>query len=218
MKFTGVVFDLDGTLVDSIEDLGDSMNHVLRSHDLPVHDYESYKYFVGKGVRNLVISSLPEERRKDNFVDLCLDQMVDHYEGNCLNKTKLYDGIEELLSVLKKDGFRMAVFSNKREALTTKVVDALFASEFFDLVVGARPELPKKPDPAGALLISNHLNLSPEKMVYLGDTNIDMKTANNAGMYAVGVSWGFRTREELEEAGAQVVIDHPDELTGILGL
>lgn len=212
MKFKGAIFDLDGTLADSIQDLGDSMNFVLCKQGMPTHTYEAYKYYVGKGIRNLVVESLPKHHRSEALINTCLDQFVSHYEENCLNKTKLYEGTEHVLLTLKTDGIKMAVFSNKREELTRKVVDTLFPSDFFEIVLGARPDLPKKPDPDGALHISTHLDIDPKKIVYLGDTNIDMKTANNAGMYAIGVSWGFRTRGELEAAGARAILDHPRDL------
>jgi phosphoglycolate phosphatase len=216
MTFQGVLFDLDGTLADSIEDIADAMNRVLSGHGFPIHDYESYKYFVGSGLRNLVIESLPRADRGKELIERCLKEMIKDYQQNCLNKTRLYDGIRILLTRLQKKGLRMAVFSNKREDLTRHITKALVDSEFFDIVIGARPELPKKPDPSGAFLISEYLNLAPEKLLFLGDTRIDMLTANNAGMYAVGVTWGFREKEELIKGGAREIINHPGELLKII--
>jgi phosphoglycolate phosphatase len=192
------------------------MNRVLAKHNFPIHNYDSYKYFVGKGIRELVTNSLPGNERKNALIDRCLAMMIDDYDQNCLTKTQLYDGIPEILKLLKYHNIPMSVFSNKREALTIKIIDHLVGSGFFVTIVGARTNLPKKPDPAGALLISKQMGINPKEIAYIGDTNVDMITANSAGMFAIGVSWGFREKDELLSAGAKVVIDEPEKLLRIL--
>lgn len=212
MKFKGVIFDLDGTLVNSLEDIADSMNRVLVSRGMPRHTYDTYRYLVGSGIRNLVAGALPEQERSEQSILACHEAMVADYRDNCLVKTNLYDGVADLLEWLKKYNIPMGVYSNKREELTKMICAALFESGLFQIILGARPGLPKKPDPAGALMVAEHLGQPPENLLFVGDTNIDMQTAISANMYAVGVTWGFRPREELIEAGAKTIINHPSEI------
>ncbi|MCF8236096.1 MAG: HAD family hydrolase [Bacteroidales bacterium] len=211
-EIKAVVFDLDGTLADSIADISDAMNRVLESKGLPVHSYREYKYFVGKGLKNLVLASLPEDNRPDELIDECHDLMMQDYGQNYLVKTSLYDGIEELINTMYDQGIRMAVLSNKAEATTKKVVSELLGNEKIELVLGMKPSLPRKPDPAGAVFISEKFGIPHEQFAYIGDTNTDMQTALNAGMLPVGVLWGFRSQQELIESGAQVLLKHPMEL------
>jgi phosphoglycolate phosphatase len=218
MKCEGVIFDLDGTLADTLEDLADSMNRVLTSQGLPVHSYDAYRYFIGKGVKNLVAETLPQEKRSEEYVARCYDLIVADYRKNYLVKTRLYDGIADLVSRLKGHRVRLAVFSNKPDDLTKRIVEALAGTQNFEMVLGAQAGMPVKPDPAGALFISTHLGIAPGSILYLGDTDIDMMTANNAGMFAVGALWGFRTKDELLESGARAVIGHPHELLEIAGI
>ena len=215
MIFEGVIFDLDGTLADTLEDLADSMNRVLTSQGFPVHSYDAYRYFIGKGVKNLVAETLPQEKRSEEYVARCYDLIVADYRKNYLVKTRLYDGIADLVGRLKGHGIKLAVFSNKPDDLTKRIVEALAGTQNFEMVLGAQAGMPIKPDPAGALFISTHLGIAPGSILYLGDTDIDMMTANNAGMFAVGALWGFRTKEELLESGARAVISHPHELLEI---
>ena len=215
MSFKGILFDLDGTLVNSLEDLADSMNQVLREFDCPVHQPEAYRYFVGRGIRNLVRDALPESRRDEPTIAACHRRMLEVYHDNCLNKTSPYDGIIDLLDELKSRRLKLAVLSNKADELTGKTVAALLP-DYFDAVLGMRAEEHRKPHPLGALQISERLGVGPQEMLYLGDSSIDMETAANAGMYAVGALWGFRTKEELLASGARQVIEHPLDLLGIL--
>ena len=217
MKFEGIIFDLDGTLADTLEDLADSMNRVLTSQGLPVHSYESYRYFIGKGVKNLVAETLPQEKRSEEYIGRFYDLVVADYQKNCLVKTCLYEGIAEVVNILKGHGIKMAVFSNKPDELTKRIVEALAGAENFEMVLGAQGGMPVKPDPAGAMLIGRYFGIAPGSILYLGDTDIDMMTANNAGMFAVGALWGFRTKDELLKSGARAVIGHPQELLEIIG-
>ena len=212
LPFEGVICDLDGTLVDTLEDLADAMNRTLSREQAPGHSYATYKLLIGKGIRNLVGQALPREQRNDETIDRCYARMIADYGEHCLVKTRRYEGVAELLGGLRAAGVRPAVLSNKSDALTRRIVDGLFGPDDFDLVMGAQPGLPLKPDPAAALLISDHLGVAPARIVFLGDSGIDMATAGAAGMIAVGAAWGFRTKDELVENGARAVLDHPLEL------
>ena len=215
MTYKAVIFDLDGTLVNSIEDLADAMNMVLESHNYPTHDYNAYKYFVGSGIRSLVINALPENHRDDAQITTCFDAMMAIYSKQCTNKTKPYDGIIDLLNQLKARQLKLSVLSNKADELTKKIVLALFPG-YFEPVLGLKLDAHKKPNPVIALQICNALNVQPEDTIYVGDTAIDMETANNANMFAVGVPWGFRDKKELIENGAKQVLNHPMDLIDVL--
>jgi phosphoglycolate phosphatase len=215
LQFDGVIFDLDGTLANTLEDLADAMNRVLAERRLPVHGYGWYREAIGNGIRRLVGDALPPGKRTEATTSACFAAMMAEYGARCLVKTHLYDGIAELVSRLRADGVRLAVFSNKADELTQRVVDGLIEPGTFDVVMGAQPGVPLKPDPAGALLVGNRLGIAPGRIVYLGDTGIDMLTATRAGMIAVGVSWGFRTEAELRENGAMAMVGHPLELLAL---
>jgi phosphoglycolate phosphatase len=215
-SFRSVIFDLDGTLVDSLVDIADAMNRTLIRFGFPSFDYESYKYFVGNGLKNLVYQCLPNDKKQEAQVMECLKVMMEEYGKSYAEKTRLYDGIPELLDTLTKRNLKLAVLSNKADELTQKIGSELLNNWRFDIILGANERFPRKPDPESALYIAKELNVSPQNTLYLGDTNIDMKTANAAGMYALGVTWGFRTKEELSENGAKAIIDHPLELLTFL--
>jgi phosphoglycolate phosphatase len=214
--FKAVIFDLDGTLINSLQDIADSMNRALAEKGFPTHDYDSYRYFVGRGLRALVERALPEEQRiEENILELYADLLKDYGE-NCLNKTKLYHGIPELLDALKEKELKLAILSNKADALTKKITDELMSQWSFDVISGTKGEIPRKPDPAGAFLIMEAIGVLPEEVLYVGDTSVDMKTAIAAGMFPAGVTWGFRTKEELMENGAKAIVDKPKELLNLL--
>jgi phosphoglycolate phosphatase len=216
MRFDGVLFDLDGTLVDTLEDLADAMNRVLDGERLPGHGYAEYQRMIGHGIHQLVSDALPADRRDEPTIARCFARMMADYGEHSLIKTHPYDGVAELLSALKAAGLKLAVLSNKADEPTQRIAAALFADGHFDTVAGARPDVPLKPDPAGALLAAASLGLEPSRIVYVGDSPTDMRTALAAGMTPVGVSWGFRTREELVEAGASTVLDEPLELLRLI--
>ncbi len=217
MKFEGVLFDLDGTLINSLEDLADSMNTVLKNNHFPTHETEAYRQFIGNGLRNLTRTVLPESYRKDEeLVNRCLASMVEIYNRNCMNKTRPYEGIPSLLDELSSRGLKLAVLSNKNDEMTRRIVRTLFPEGKFECIAGLTTEALKKPNPAEALRISRELDISPAKMLYVGDSGTDMQTANNAGMHAAGVLWGFRTKEEILLNGAKVVVNEPAELLKLL--
>jgi len=216
-KYDGVICDLDGTLVDTLEDLADALNRVLRGEQAPGHSLATYKLLVGKGIRDLVGQALPPEKRSAETVARCYAAMLADYGEHCLVKTRRYDGVAELVGGLRAAGAKLAVFSNKSDELTQRIVRRLFRPDDFEVVVGAQPGVPLKPDPTVALAISERWGLAPGRIVFLGDSGIDMLTATAAGMIAVGAAWGFRTKDELVENGASAVLDHPLELLELPG-
>ncbi len=211
-----VIFDLDGTLVDSLIDIADAMNRTLSKFDYPTYHYDDYKYFVGNGLKSLVHRCLPDHKKGEERVLECLQVMLQEYGKSYADKTRLYKGIPELLDALTIKGLKKAILSNKADELTQKIASRLLDSWTFEIILGSTDRFPRKPDPESARYISKKLNTPPENILYLGDTNVDMQTANAANMFAIGVTWGFRTREELVENGAKAIIDHPSELLAFL--
>lgn len=216
MKFKAVMFDLDGTLLDTIEDLTDSMNIVLGRFGFPAHDPETCKNFVGDGVELFAFRALPENHRDEATVAECVVGMREEYRKRWAQKTRPYHGIPELLDGLTLRNLKMAILSNKPDDATKEMVAKLLSQWQFDPVAGALPSVPKKPDPTLAVEISQRLLIPPDKFLYLGDTGTDMKTARAAGMFPVGVLWGFRTAEELRDNGAKELVRHPMEVLRLL--
>lgn len=216
MRTRAVLFDLDGTLVDSLEDIAESMNFVLCSMGFPEHSSSVYRSFVGDGVGLLARRALPQAARDDATIAACVARMREVYRERFLLRTRPYPGIAGLLDALAARGLRLAVLSNKPDDLTVALVAALFGKWHFDPVFGERAGVPRKPDPSGALEVAARLGVAPASVVYLGDTPTDVRTALAAGMKAVGVAWGFRDAAELAEAGATAVLSSPiDALTQI---
>jgi phosphoglycolate phosphatase len=211
MKYKGIIFDLDGTLVNSLEDISDAMNTVLQDLNYPTHTYNDYQYFIGSGLRNLVSKALPAFNNTDNQIETCFESMITEYREICTLKTKPYGGIIELLDNLILRNIKLAVFSNKADELTKKITAEIFP-DYFDASVGLSVESLKKPNPFEAVAISKNWNLKPEEIIFIGDSDIDMQTAVNANMFPVGVTWGYRTEEELKASGAKLVINNPLEL------
>jgi len=216
MRYDAVLFDLDGTLLDTLEDLADSMYAVLEQAGCPTHPLDSYKYFVGRGLQALVHDALPPEKRDPPSVERSVRAMEVEYASRWDNKTHPYDGIPELLDALAERGLPLAVLSNKPDKPTQLAVGKFLSSWRFAHVTGARPSVPRKPDPTAALTIAEEMNIPPERFLYLGDTAVDMETARSAGMHPIGALWGFRTADELTGAGAVKLIGHPGELLDLL--
>jgi len=216
MSFKGIIFDLDGTLLDTIEDIADSMNQVLSENKLPTHDTEAYRLFVGSGIKNLVRKALPESHRDEATVQAYFETMYNLYRENCVNKTKPYDGITDLLDELATRDLKLAILSNKADEMTQQTARVLLPEDYFTIIAGLTDETLKKPNPQKALQMSQEMSIAPKEMIYVGDTDVDMQTANNAGMYAVGVLWGFRGEEELRANEAQKILNHPSELMELL--
>jgi phosphoglycolate phosphatase len=217
MKHSAILFDLDGTLLDTLADLGNSMNAVLRESGFPEHGLSAYRYFVGDGVVNLVRRALPDDARRDEaVVHHVTDRMRAEYGRRWHEETRPYDGITELLAAARARGAGLAILSNKPHPATRAVVEHFFPGLAFDAVFGARPDVPIKPDPGAALEVARQLSRPPEEFLYLGDTDTDMRTAVAAGMFPVGALWGFREAEELRKAGARVLVAHPREVLALL--
>ncbi|RED44091.1 phosphoglycolate phosphatase [Winogradskyella eximia] len=215
IKFKAVIFDLDGTLVNSLQDIADAMNTVLKSYNYPTHSYEKHQSFIGSGIRSLVSKSLPLAHNDEQQVERCLHAMIEVYRDNCTNKTTPYDGIIELLDNLVSRDIKLSVLSNKADELTKKITHALFPN-YFDPVIGLTSELLKKPNPFTVIEIAKNLGIKAEEIIYVGDTGIDMQTATNANMYAVGVLWGYRPKEELVANGAQYILSHPLDIMKLI--
>lgn len=214
--FEAVIFDLDGTLIDSLGDLAAAMNTVLSAEGFPCHEIESYRRLVGEGVANLVRRAIPERSRDRQTLERCVGAMRREYAKCCLDTTRLYTGIAQLLDGLSDAALPMAVLSNKPHDMTRYLVDTLLGAWSFAEVVGAAPERPRKPDPSSALAIARAIDVSPRRVIYLGDTGTDMATANAAGMYALGVTWGFREPPELLAAGARRLVEDPADVISML--
>lgn len=216
MKFSAVIFDLDGTLLDTLEDIADAANRVLASRGYPTHSLDVHRAAVGNGARVLMEKVLPPANRDSATVQECFEAFRKDYGTHWKIKTKPYPGIREMLDTIQGRGLTMAVLSNKPADFTRKCVDGILSKWKFHAVMGGEDGLPNKPDPAGAFEISKRLGIASKDFVYLGDTGVDMETANRAGMFAVGALWGFRDRSELEQHGANRVIEKPIELLKLL--
>jgi phosphoglycolate phosphatase len=216
MKYQAVIFDFDGTLLDTLQDLAESVNGVLNRSGFPEHSLEAYRHFVGDGVEELARRVLPDGHRDEATVNTILAAIREDYRQRWPNHTRPYEGIPELLDALTARGVKMAIVTNKPDDSTRTMAARLLHRWKFDVIVGATPDLPKKPDPKGALEIAQRLGLPPGAFLYVGDSDIDMKTANAAGMYPVGALWGFRTADELIRNGAKALIRKPLELLELL--
>ena len=213
-KFAAVLFDLDGTLADTLADLANATNWALAKLGCPTHPLETYRYKVGDGARQLCARALPPD--KQHLVDDAVRLMRTHYDKHCFELTRLYPGIGELVAALRKRGYRLAVLSNKPDDFTKRMVANYFKPSPFDAVRGQLPNVPLKPDPTVALQIAAELEVPAPQWLYLGDTNTDMRTAHAAGMFPVGALWGFRDRDELLESGAQHLVAKPDDVLRLL--
>lgn len=212
--FDAVIFDLDGTLADSLADIGGAMNETLAAHGHPTHPLEAYRDFVGEGIETLARRAMPQPPRAD-VADFVADYRA-RYRLRIAKETRPYPGVPEALDGLTAKGLKLAILSNKRDDFTVELVKTLFGRWSFVEVRGERQGVPRKPNPQAALEIAVRLEVAPARCAFVGDTPIDMKTARNAGMHAVGVTWGFRPANELNDAGAHVVLRHPSELVDAL--
>ena len=216
MTTRAVVFDLDGTLLDTLVDIAESANKVLMLLGYPAHPVECYREFVGRGVPILFRQALPDDARRDEIIQRCVPEFHRIYGESADTKTTVYAGIPQLLDALHARKLKTAILSNKPHDLAIKSVRRHLSAWPFDVVFGDRDGVPRKPAPDGALEIAQRLNISPESFLYLGDTDVDMQTARDAGMHPVGAGWGFRTASELLSAGAAVVLESPLELIDCL--
>lgn len=216
MEYRAAIFDFDGTLLDTLDDLADSMNAVLAKFDMPQHPARAYRFFIGDGMLNLARRAAPHQISDET--GMAMVKMMDReYSRNWSNKTRPYDGVKELLASLKERNLKLGLLSNKPDSFT-QIMAKHYFGDTFDAVFGARDGVPRKPDPAGALEIAGLLGVVPRETLYFGDSNTDMKTGLAAGMRTIGVTWGFRPVDELIYAGAEAVIDKPEDALAFLNL
>lgn len=211
-----IVFDLDGTLLNSLEDLADSANHVLEQHGFPTHPVDAYRYFVGDGVRKLIERILPQEERTEARIEQCRQEFVAYYKVHMEDKTSVYEGITELLVELKNRGLKIAVATNKVHIAVKPLMEKYFPEIRFDSMIGQREGVPVKPAPQIMFDILRETGCEPSEALHVGDTATDMQLAHNAGVTPVGVLWGYRPLKELQEAGAKFIIEKPEELLGLV--
>jgi phosphoglycolate phosphatase len=210
MAYRAAVFDLDGTLLNTLADLADSGNELLASYGMAPHPEPAFRYFVGNGSRKLMERILPGKSPEQ--IDEALARYKAIYEKHLTAKTTPYAGISETLSALKARGVRMAVCTNKHISAAEALIRKYFPADTFDAFEGDRSGVPRKPDPAHVRIVLEKMGVRPEETVYLGDSGVDMQTAVNAGALPVGVLWGFREKDELMENGAQILLSKPSEL------
>ena len=208
--YRAAIFDMDGTLTDTLADLYDSVNEMLDHFNFPRRSLDEVRQFVGNGSRKLMIRALPAD--KADCVDAALDFYNDCYARNCLNKVKPYAGIMEMLATLEDKKIPLGICTNKQHFAAVAIAEKTLAPIKFSAVSGDEPNRPRKPDPTRALEIAKNFGVAPKDVAYFGDTAVDIKTALNAGFLAIGVTWGFRPRSELENSGAEIIIDTPQEI------
>ncbi|MDD2384456.1 MAG: HAD family hydrolase [Sulfurospirillaceae bacterium] len=211
-----IIFDLDGTLLDTLEDIAISANYALTTLGFQAEPRGKYRYYVGEGVVKLfenIFAATPQENR---IIQEAVRLFEEHYTKQFNQNTKLYEGVSKMLSFLQKRGYKMAILSNKPDSFVKMCAFKYLKKWHWEVVYGARENIPRKPDPQGAFDCAQALHASPEECYYLGDTSIDMLTANQAGMIAIGVLWGFRDKDELVENGAKFIVKEPSEVIKLL--
>lgn len=210
-----VLFDLDGTLVNSLADLAEGVNRALKTENYPTHEVEAFKYFVGDGMPIMIERALPADKKDPDTIARMLKLLKAYYSEHFADFTCAYDGVPELVKELKKRGFIVAVVTNKAQDMAEIVVKK-FYGDTFDLIFGMREGIPGKPDPTMALLAMEELGVKPEECVFIGDSGMDVATGVNSGALPVGELWGFRGEEELRKNGAKYIITRPEELLDII--
>lgn len=213
-RYDAVIFDLDGTLLDTLEDLMNSVNHALTLMNMPQRSLDEIRHFVGNGVQRLIELAVPEGT-EEKVTDRVFDLFKKHYAVHCNDKTGLYPGIQELLAILRDQGFLMAIVSNKLQEGVDALSEQYFAP-YTQVAIGARDGILKKPEPDTVIEALRLLGISKEQAVYVGDSEVDIATADNVGMDCITVEWGFRTRAEQEAAGGKIFVSEPDEIVPLL--
>lgn len=217
MSIKAAIFDLDGTMFNTADDLCDSFNKAAAIHGYPPREVKEFIMFVGSGARNLIKRSLPEGV-SDEMQDIVYNDYTRIYSENLTTKTRAYEGIHEVLSAFVKAGIKMSVMSNKPDDHTKIIVKELLPDIPFELVFGNQPGRPHKPNPEVPLEVAAKMGVTPEETAFIGDSDVDMQTGVNAGMIPVGCTWGFRSKEVIAEAGAKYIMDRPLELLRLLDL
>lgn len=213
-KYDTVIFDLDGTLLNTLEDLEDSVNFALTLHGFPTRTTDEIRRFLGNGVARLIELSIPYGINNSNF-EKCLADFKQYYSKNMQNKTSPFNGIMELLSQLSKKNYKLAIVSNKFDS-AVKSLNKLYFGEYINVAIGESKNVSRKPSPDSVFEALKELNSNTDTAVYVGDSEVDVQTAKNAGITCIGVTWGFRYRSVLEQNGADYIIDKPDELLRII--
>lgn len=211
-----VIFDLDGTLLNTIEDLGNAANYALSLNGYPTHSLASYPFFVGNGVRNLIRKALPDDMRTDSIIESLLKDFKEYYNEHNTDCTKPYDGIEELLRNLQDNGVKIAVASNKYQQATEKIIAHYFGDIDFVAVYGQREGVNVKPDPSEVFSILSDAKVPKSEVLYVGDSGVDMETARRACVDSVGVTWGFRSEKELNEYHADMIVNKASDIFDIV--
>lgn len=211
-----VIFDLDGTLLNTIEDLGNAANYALSLNGYPTHSLASYPFFVGNGVRNLIRKALPDDMRTDSIIESLLKDFKEYYNEHNTDCTKPYDGIEELLRNLQDNGVKIAIASNKYQQATEKIIAHYFGDIDFVAVYGQREGVNVKPDPSVVFSILSDAKVPKSEVLYVGDSGVDMETARRACVDSVGVTWGFRSEKELNEYHADMIVNKASDIFDIV--
>ncbi|WP_041611741.1 HAD family hydrolase [Treponema primitia] len=218
MKFKCIIFDLDGTLVDTIKDIAASMNYGLESRGFPAPSLEKYTKIVGQGIRKLASLALPPSAQDDQTVDAVTKEALSYYKDHPAVYAAPYPGIVEVVTELRMKKVKTAVLSNKADSISKIIIAKLFPPNSFDMVIGEQPNVPRKPDPTSTWDILTEMDVSPREALFVGDSEIDVATAHAAECSALGVSWGFRGRKILENAGADRIIDSPAEIIELMNI
>lgn len=211
-----VIFDLDGTLLNTIYDLAESTNWALERNGFPIHEVSEFNYFVGNGINKLFERALPEDKRNDENIAIIRHDFLAHYDKHNMDKSRPYPGITELLAKLQESGIKLAVASNKYQAATTKLVAHFFPGINFSAVLGQREGINVKPDPTIVFDILKESGVDKVNTLYVGDSDVDMQTAINAGVKACGVTWGFRPRKELEKFNPDFIAERAEDILGYI--
>ncbi|MCL2321233.1 MAG: HAD family hydrolase [Oscillospiraceae bacterium] len=214
MSFKAIIFDLDGTLLNTLNDIVRSLNEVLKCHGFPIHSFDEYKYFVGNGAKTLIDRAVPKDTESFEKEKM-LDEYLKYYGEHQCDDTCVYEGMRELLQDLNEADISISVLSNKPHNSTVQVIDHYYKGIKFDCVYGQRSGIPIKPDKTAAIMISESIHIPPSEIVFVGDSNVDIETAINSGMFPVGALWGFRTKDELLRYGAKKLVLHPKEILDI---
>lgn len=211
-----VIFDLDGTLVDSVNDLADSVNFVLSKNGYPINDVNKYYHYVGSGTLKLVERALNRNTDDKAEISRLHEEFLEYYSKHYLDKTRAYDGIPKLLKLLNQTGIMISVASNKTDIFTKEIVKKLFSDIDFVCVSGKKVGVPRKPDPTIVFEILDSVNVNPCEALYVGDSDIDVQTGHNAGLMVCGCEWGFRGRDELLNSGSDFIVKNPAEISEII--
>jgi phosphoglycolate phosphatase len=212
LKYSCVLFDLDGTLADTIADIAAAMNHALVKYGYPARDENTYRRFVGNGIRRLAYDMLPETEKNDSLAAVVSGEALRYYAEHPADYARPYPGIAAVINELKRQKVKTAVLSNKPDEIAQLVIAKLFNAELFDCVTGERPGVARKPDPESSWELLAVMDRTPRQTMLAGDSEVDMETAKNIGCLPVGVSWGFRSVDIIEKAGAALIINRPEEI------